>query len=499
MAELSVQNSHPPIHSSPSQNTPHQGSLSGRVYSDDTNSPTPCEQLARDCSNSTLETKQSSSLTSNITGRAIKYIDKSSQNELSESVGKLHPFDIADKTIEKRSSTLGWIVEQIVNFFNSIFRPSNLPENKMQQAFCELFDELTGCFYGTPGEAEVLQDMFKQGLLNSLNEKALANHLSNSERLDFFREHLETFRANNPGDIVLINALSQVVDSFEQALSIHRENPTGGIPAFKETFNNCLEARPENLQATLAKVTAENGKPAAVEKFLEIKHRLPIEYQEQFSFELTKNPDSGELGYALSVKDVCVAKASLNEGEAKAAQAAKIADSVKENLVRYGEVLKPSDFQEANLQCMIDDEQKRDGLRAILNDPTYSRQNFRGIREPGEDSSVFYAQFNGKELEFSNRFASNGELRSTRLKDMLTNSDYENIGQIASRGHLTENDSMLIYLATPVKGRETSYFPGVDSESYGVILQDLQPELAKIKIGNTTLDRALKIEPQPRD
>jgi len=209
---------------------------------------------------------------------------------------------------------------------------------------------------------------------------------------------------------------------------------------------------------------------------------------------------TGRDAYALSINDQIVHSGQLqpeekdHEGQFVDVIAARVHIAKNEIYRNFEEVLSnPQSLIDANVQCMVDGENEQEALRSKLTDPAFSRAAFTGFRD-SKDGATFVAVFGKQELTFSNRIATNNELRSDRLKTILQESNYSCLEDITKRGHLTESDPMLLYAYTPGK---YDYF-GVHKE---LMSNDecarLDKAIAVIAIGKTTLGALWKLDGVP--
>jgi hypothetical protein len=100
-----------------------------------------------------------------------------------------------------------------------------------------------------------------------------------------------------------------------------------------------------------------------------------------------------------------------------------------------------------NTQDAVDDPDDRAGLVDRLDDPVFCAAHFVGI-EPGATDATFRAVFRpeGAEadsIEFSNRLASNREMRGDTLKAMLQSGGYSNLRELLGQGYLGAGDPIV--------------------------------------------------------
>jgi hypothetical protein len=218
--------------------------------------------------------------------------------------------------------------------------------------------------------------------------------------------------------------------------------------------------------------------------------RLPLEIQvnsrEAYAFSL-----NGQVVHS----GLLQAEEQDSEGQFVDVIAARIQIAKDKPYLDYEEMLSnPKSLIDANVQCMVDGQKEQEELYSKLTDPTFSKATFTGLKE-SDDGATFVAVFGDKELIFSNRMASNNELRSDRLKTALQESNYDCLADITKRGHLTEADSMFLYSYTPAKheymGSHKEFMAANESER-------LDKAIADIKVGNTTLGALWKLNPTPQ-
>jgi hypothetical protein len=331
-------------------------------------------------------------------------------------------FDISLKAVENRPQNfLQSIVRAIVDLFLKLFNSERLPENQMHAAFSKILPQETL-------NLSNLMDLrvnLREEILKCVEGKMSTNPPPTEELIEacqFFRQQFVKFGDGlPPNHQPFAGALTGVISSLEAALSDLRYIQS--IPTINQTAD-------------------------------------PFEILQGI---FTEKDNERERTEVLST----------------------ISSAVADDLEKFGPSLTIENFIDGNLQCMVDNEAKRDQLRSLLDDSFYSKENFREIRTVGSDSRIFEAVFsNGTEektLEFSNRVGTIGEFRGEVLKGALQERSYKNLREFVSFGHLTEIDSLLRYTVTPCK----SELGLVDSEK----LIKLQAVLAEIKVGNTTLDK----------
>jgi len=144
-------------------------------------------------------------------------------------------------------------------------------------------------------------------------------------------------------------------------------------------------------------------------------------------------------------------------------------------------------FTVACTQCMSDDPTTQQFLTDNLNNPDFGKDKFTGIEDHPTDATKFIAKFGGQQIEFSNRSTSNLELRGGILKKELSEGNFQNLGDLISKNHLTEKDSVLTYCLTPpvleLSSRISQYPPAMKNQIIDAIVNE--------PIGNTTVGRAV--------
>lgn len=144
-------------------------------------------------------------------------------------------------------------------------------------------------------------------------------------------------------------------------------------------------------------------------------------------------------------------------------------------------------FTAACTQCMSDDPTTQAFLTANLDNPAFGSDQFTGIQDHPTDAKKFIATFGAQQIEFSNRGNSNLEFRGGILKKELSGANFQNLGDLISRNHLTEKDSVLTYCLTPpvleLTSRISQYPPAMRNRIIDAIANE--------PIGNTTVGRAV--------
>lgn len=113
------------------------------------------------------------------------------------------------------------------------------------------------------------------------------------------------------------------------------------------------------------------------------------------------------------------------------------------NVNNYPDLFDRQEFVKGSVQTMVDEPEGQTALQNILYAPEYSRANFLDIG-PGNSAETFIARFAGdRSVTFSNRAASQNELRGSRLQELLIEGDYANLEEIAAADHLTPRDPVL--------------------------------------------------------
>lgn len=136
-------------------------------------------------------------------------------------------------------------------------------------------------------------------------------------------------------------------------------------------------------------------------------------------------------------------------------------------------------YIECNIQCMTDDTDQQQFFQNNLQDPKFGRQNLTHITVPEDASPTFTAHFTWGDVTLSNRDATRNEFRAERLQQALLNGNYQNLEELCSQGHLTRDDTMLLYFSGAHRGNLRNLV-GDDLDSVALTLH-AQP------IGHTTL------------
>lgn len=218
--------------------------------------------------------------------------------------------------------------------------------------------------------------------------------------------------------------------------------------------------------------------------------RLPVEIKviERDTYEFSLN---GEMIHS----GLFQAEDHDGEGQFVDVVAARIQIAKDKPYLDHEEMLSnPQSLVDVNVQCMVDGHKEQEALRSKLSDPAFSKTAFTGLKE-GDDGATFVAVFGDKELTFSNRIASNSELRSDRLKTALQDSNYDCLADIAKRGHLTDADAMFLYAYTPAKYEYMDAHKDFMSSNE---IERLNTSIAGITVGNTTLGALWKLNPAPQ-
>ncbi len=155
------------------------------------------------------------------------------------------------------------------------------------------------------------------------------------------------------------------------------------------------------------------------------------------------------------------------------------------NFMQQGNSLQ--NFTATCIQCMSDAPTTQQFLTDNLNNPAFGSDGFTGIQDHPTDPARFIANFGTEQIEFSNRNPTNSELRGEILKRELSEGNFQNLGDLISRNHLTEKDAMLVYCSTPpvreLESRISQYPPAMKNQIMAAIFNE--------PIGNTTVGRAV--------
>jgi hypothetical protein len=114
-------------------------------------------------------------------------------------------------------------------------------------------------------------------------------------------------------------------------------------------------------------------------------------------------------------------------------------------------------FVRARISTMTDDEGLQKKLAQQLDDPVFSKRNFRHMVEvePGKSFQAVF-QLPGQEgtvsLDLSDRRASADEFRSHTLRQALQGGTYANLRELLSQGHLGRTDNQLRYCMSAATG-----------------------------------------------
>ncbi|MBS1196628.1 MAG: hypothetical protein H6R18_413 [Proteobacteria bacterium] len=146
----------------------------------------------------------------------------------------------------------------------------------------------------------------------------------------------------------------------------------------------------------------------------------------------------------------------------------------------------PQNHARVCAQCMTDNPAVETFVLNHLNDPDYSKEKFSGIENHPNDPSKFIAKFGDKQLKLSNRISSNNELRGNHLKDLLANSNYQNLGELLGKDYLTAKDSFLIVCFTA----PTLTLASTIQDFPPAMKEQIIASISNLPMGNTTVGEA---------
>jgi hypothetical protein len=203
-------------------------------------------------------------------------------------------------------------------------------------------------------------------------------------------------------------------------------------------------------------------------------------------FEISIN---GRDSYTLRVNDEAVHRghfpppAADREKQYASVVAAAVSADLAYVMQKNGAQINDLDqFIDTNVSCMIDGAEASDLLKSKLDDPSYSAANYSGVLD-SSDSAKFIARFGEKELVFSNRRPSVGELRGERLKNLLASTEYTSLRDIASHDHMGPGDGVLFAAAKFAKMNMDLLVSDMSKEEIDVLHESIRD----IDVCKTTL------------
>jgi hypothetical protein len=227
--------------------------------------------------------------------------------------------------------------------------------------------------------------------------------------------------------------------------------------------------------------------PAQVAQRFAALRQLVVEPQ-QSKFVLHLRDEGEHWRMALSIDSQCIYLTPSLDIDSQFYQAAavKTAITAKDDLHKMASALTLDKYVEGNIQCMSDDKQVQQTLRQSLDNPRFSAQYFVGMAPHETDPAKFIAIFSDElgdtRWAFSNRAATNGELRAELLKAALSSGHYPNLGTLLATGFMGDSDNSLRYAVTPARYE----LLGLVTHA-GMADEGLARVLYQAKVGNTSL------------
>lgn len=274
-----------------------------------------------------------------------------------------------------------------------------------------------------------------------------------------------------------------------------------------------------DLYASINQPAPNQSKPASLlTRFHRLRDLADAPQRAQFHTQVSRPDAQGSWNFSLSIGDTALyaspagmrdePQTSYDEfmGTLKAdqllVQTERLAASVAQDSLAVLGGRTQESYAQGALQLATDDGQVRAQLKAHLNDPLCSSDNFRGI-EPGEDHDTFKVTFESASGErrqwvLSNRAGTEGEFRGERLRQALSQGSYKNLGELMGADFEGPNDRQIRGLAT-LKLREfkeaLNSVTGANSSPENLLddmlqLQKTHPETAG-KIFNTLYETEL--------
>jgi hypothetical protein len=251
---------------------------------------------------------------------------------------------------------------------------------------------------------------------------------------------------------------------------------------FKDFFNGGVKRQAiESLFNELNKHAHPSDKPLEMlEKFEKLQHMATPEHKE--AFQIQTSHEDGQWNYCFTIDNQPLYHSGplkdTPESSFKDFCAAKIGYDMR-TFIEGNPIFDKNNYVECNIQCMTDDPHQQKLFQNNLQDPKFGRQNLTHITVPKDASPTFTAHFTWGDVTLSNRDATRNEFRAERLQKALLDGNYQNLEDLCSQGHLTRDDTMLLYLSGSSKGNLCNLV--------GENLNSVASTLHAQPIGHTTL------------
>ena len=346
-----------------------------------------------------------------------------------------------------------------------------------------MFDKIKDFFRGGV-KAEAIRQLFDQVTapaphaaqpLNILHRFESLRALASNEHQHLFSSNVQVGESQAQGTwsfslsvgdtpIYQSSTLDEVPESsstqFLQAQQLH-QGINDSIAEFRKAAN---DGNPDSSEKVELHVTAQ-GAIDAIKTLMGAEHENPDAKQ---MFEFVRNLQPANNPYLQKLAAEKHEGASLLQlcfPEHEEAKNLDLFDEAKSQLTEAVFNQLPSYVQQAehtaaslwertpmqyaleNVQDVVETKAERAALIQKIEDPLYSRQNFRGI-EVVEDGKYFNAIFQqGDEppqtIAFSNREPENSEFRGSPVKHLLANAEYTNLLGLLSHGMKGRDDPLV--------------------------------------------------------
>ncbi|MEJ8673887.1 hypothetical protein [Chromobacterium amazonense] len=283
------------------------------------------------------------------------------------------------------------------------------------------------------------------------------------------------------------------IDRIISANTLAEASKMGLWDKIKDYFQGGVKRQAiETLFNSIHRPSEQNREPLGMlEKFERLTELAHPRHQNDFLVDVHAPGKDGKWGYALRIAEHTVYQSGMladtPETPFNDFCVGKIGMEFRQFVAHHPDSFTLDSYMESNIQCMSDDPDTQQMLRSSLDDSRYGRENLLAVTEHA-DPSKFIARFKTGDLVLSNRISSNMEFRGDRLKSELWHGDYQNLRDLCAKGHLTEQDSMLRYAATPQKEALRQLM-----DDYDLDAPDVARALHQQPVGHTTLGKLFGI------
>lgn len=220
-------------------------------------------------------------------------------------------------------------------------------------------------------------------------------------------------------------------------------------------------AKQESIRELYDKITSADNpydtQPLRmVNRFAMLRSFAKEEHQSKFCVEVESSSDE-QWNYQLKVgKDIVFQSDALNKDKSEHFyEVSTLAHCIwcENQYLTFKDSgdLSLDSYIQARIECMSDDKGIQNDIKERLDDPRFSKSEFIEIKSHKEDDK-FIAAFKTGELILSNRKTEKNEFRGDILKDIIKNSEFNNLKDLLIKDYGTESDQMLLYMATAIKG-----------------------------------------------